>query len=554
MRLSAKQSGQKIDLFIKYLYCFCSLIMISDGLWDVYNLLNLKNFIIGYIINAVYYYAAYFAVCIWLIYSAKSVNSIFYTNKKIRFILILPALAASILIIASFFTGSIFTISDGQYIRGPLFPIDSITKIFYLVISIILPLYYASRTEYKYLKYKYLSYILYCLPVLLGGIIQIVFAIDGMCTGITIGLLLVYNLGIYNQTYDNNEIAYAVYNGFSAVYFVDIGTSSVKALKEKEGETSPFSDKLDDYSKLVIEAIWRVVAPEDREMLAKGFDINNVRKQLQHDFTFSLIYRIDTADKSAVYHRATFIKTNNSYDQEGFLICIETVDERKIDKIVTERTREISARNERLERMNVDIILSVANIVEARDIYSGEHVNRVKYYTKLIADSLREVTDKYNLDDAAVRYISEASVVHDIGKIKIPDSILLKRGKLTDEEFEIMKTHCAIGSELLNMLPFDTEEQFIKYAQEICLCHHEKYDGKGYPNHLKGDDIPISAQIVSIADCYDALTNERPYKPAYSHDTALEMILFGKCGEFSTDLKKALIGVSDILKNTEIGK
>ena len=153
-------------------------------------------------------------------------------------------------------------------------------------------------------------------------------------------------------------------------------------------------------------------------------------------------------------------------------------------------------------------------------------------------------------DLSDVGLISTASALHDIGKIAIPSEILNKPGRLTDEEFQVMKTHSMVGWQMIADLPGFQDEPLVKIARDICRWHHERYDGRGYPDGLKGDEIPISAQIVALADVYDALTSQRVYKPAFSHEKAVEMILGGECGTFNPLLMKCLSDVAGQLKDT----
>ena len=153
---------------------------------------------------------------------------------------------------------------------------------------------------------------------------------------------------------------------------------------------------------------------------------------------------------------------------------------------------------------------------------------------------LVKVTDAYPLTEADIALITTASSLHDIGKVGIPEEILNKPGRLTDEEFKIMKTHSEIGASLIRDMRFPKDKPLVHTAWEICRWHHERWDGKGYPDGLKGEEIPISAQVVSIVDVYDALTSERCYKKAFDHDTAIRMILDGQCGQFNPVLLKCL--------------
>lgn len=192
------------------------------------------------------------------------------------------------------------------------------------------------------------------------------------------------------------------------------------------------------------------------------------------------------------------------------------------------------------EKNNNLMINILSHIVEFRNGESGLHVLHVQTFTEILLKTLIHKTDKYKLSNADILLISNASALHDIGKISIPEEILNKPGRLTNEEFEIMKTHSMVGASMLHELPLHQEEALVKIAYEICRWHHERYDGKGYPDGLKGDDIPISAQIVSLADVYDALTSKRVYKKAFDHNTAMNMIFNGECGSFNPILLECL--------------
>lgn len=192
---------------------------------------------------------------------------------------------------------------------------------------------------------------------------------------------------------------------------------------------------------------------------------------------------------------------------------------------------------ERNNRMMGHIL---SHIVEYRNGESGPHILNVRTLTEEFMNALLQLTDKYPLTTQDREMIAEASTLHDIGKIGIDDKILNKPGKLTKEEFEIMKTHTTIGDEMLAALKEYQDEPLVKYTRQICRWHHERWDGRGYPDGLKGDEIPIGAQIVALADVYDALTSPRVYKPAYEHAQAVSMILNGECGVFNPVLLECL--------------
>lgn len=202
------------------------------------------------------------------------------------------------------------------------------------------------------------------------------------------------------------------------------------------------------------------------------------------------------------------------------------------------------------EKNNKLMISILSHIVEFRNGESGLHVLHVNTITELLLRHLVQRTDRYPLTKSDIILISTASSLHDIGKISISDEILNKPGRLTAEEFEVIKTHSAIGAKMLLELPEEQQKlPLVKVASEICRWHHERYDGNGYPDGLKGDEIPIAAQVVALADVYDALTSERCYKKAYSHDEALKMILDGQCGVFNPILLQCLQEIADTLES-----
>ena len=199
------------------------------------------------------------------------------------------------------------------------------------------------------------------------------------------------------------------------------------------------------------------------------------------------------------------------------------------------------------EKVNNLMISILSHIVEFRNEESGLHVLHIQTMTEILLKSLMRKTDKYKLDRETINLISNASTLHDVGKIGIPTEILNKPGKFTPEEFAIMKQHAQMGAEMMKGVPAQ-DEPLVKYAYEICHWHHERYDGRGYPDGLVGEEIPISAQVVSLADVYDALTSARVYKPAHSHEKAMSMILNGECGTFQPLLLECLVESSDLIQ------
>ncbi|MBQ8334418.1 MAG: diguanylate cyclase [Clostridia bacterium] len=193
-----------------------------------------------------------------------------------------------------------------------------------------------------------------------------------------------------------------------------------------------------------------------------------------------------------------------------------------------------------------DILVdTLSTIIECRSVESGQHVLRIRSFTAVLLREVSRCCPEYSLDNETISKISDAADMHDICKISIPDAILNKPGRLTDEEFAVMKTHAAAGSEIIERMAGMGNEEYLRYAYNICLYHHERWDGGGYPMGLSGENIPICAQVVGIADAYDALTTKRAYKEACSCEHAVNMILSGECGAFSPKLLECFRHVSE---------
>ena len=203
----------------------------------------------------------------------------------------------------------------------------------------------------------------------------------------------------------------------------------------------------------------------------------------------------------------------------------------------------------RARENNTDMLVGVlSHIVEFRNGESGAHVRHIRIITELLLHRLLEISSQYPITAEQQDNIPLASALHDIGKIGIDEKILNKPGKLTPEEFEVVKTHSMLGAEMLHQLENFNEQPLLQTAYEIARWHHERWDGRGYPDGLKGDEIPISAQLVALADVYDALTSERCYKKAFSHEKAVQMILNGECGAFNPLLLQCLTDMQTDLK------
>lgn len=330
---------------------------------------------------------------------------------------------------------------------------------------------------------------------------------------------------------------------YDCVGFIDRDTNMATTYQVNERYSLYLSlyEEVDYYEK--IEQFCNTfVVEEDRERFLEEMNIGVVKSNLRTKKVYHVEYNIKFDDIVLAYQSKFIISSTNS---SKILVGMHSIDEeiRKqleaeavLEQTVKERTIELEEKNAKLNRVNEEFIETIANIVEGRDIESGEHIKRVKGFTRILATQVMKDLPEYHLNYEKVDIIASASALHDVGKIMIPDSILLKPGKLTRGEFEMMKTHCIKGCEILKKAPKDWGEEYIRTSLEICRWHHEKFDGTGYPDGLVGDQIPISAQIVSICDCFDALVTKRVYKPAYSFNDAYDLIESGACGVFSEKL------------------
>lgn len=219
----------------------------------------------------------------------------------------------------------------------------------------------------------------------------------------------------------------------------------------------------------------------------------------------------------------------------------KSMEEKVENQMITLRKqyRVIQLQADKMQKKNDEIVNMVGNVAEYRSLESGSHIRRVKQYTRILGEYVMENYPEYGLTKEILDIIVSVSALHDIGKVAIPDSILLNPGRLSDDEFDYLRAHTLRGSELLEDFKNVWSEDYLRIGQEICRSHHERYDGKGYPDGLVGDNIPISAQLVSIVDVYDAMTNERFYKGALAIERVFYMITNGECGIFSPKLLEA---------------
>ena len=258
---------------------------------------------------------------------------------------------------------------------------------------------------------------------------------------------------------------------------------------------------------------------------------------------------MDVVEKCFAYGISDFIK--KPFENELVLQRVKRLDSmyqsrresndklRKFAKVLQNQNKilEQQARQQRSD--NISLMDSLGTIVEYRNTENHEHIRRVKAFTRILATHMMKEFPEYKLTEEHITQIAAASALHDIGKIMIPDNILFKPGKYTSEEFDYMKSHTIRGYDIIAQIADNWDKELMDYCKQIARSHHEKFDGRGYPENLKGDKIPIAAQVVSVTDCFEALISESLYKKAYTFDVAFQMILNGDCGAFNPKLMEA---------------
>lgn len=336
---------------------------------------------------------------------------------------------------------------------------------------------------------------------------------------------------------DDNEINRGILGEiFKDTYNIleaENGVEAIKAIEENEGSLAAVlldivMPEMDGYAVL--------------EEMAKRDNLNE-----------SIPVLMITADTSTEAERESYLKGAADVIHKPFdpIIVdrrvtrnIELYDQKnKLEIQVDDQTRVLKKQfiylkkqEEKLRSANEQVIDTIATIVEFRSMESSYHLKRIKGFVRILALTAMNNFPELGLTPHLIDVITQASAMHDIGKISVPDSILLKPGRLTLEEFEVMKSHTTRGCEVIEMLKDIQDKEYYEMCRDICRHHHERYDGEGYPDGLKGDENSIGAQITAIADVYDALVSDRVYKSAYPVDRAYEMIKNGECGVFSDKL------------------
>ena len=523
-------------------------VILSDCCWNVMEWLDYKPLFLCYLVNITYYIAETVGICAWAWYSLNTVRRDPAAARRIQFWISIPAVLIAALVLSTPATGFFFNIVDGEYVRGPLFLLDSLVMLSYLSFSILYAFAAAKKEPRKYLQKRIRLLGVFCFPVLAGGILQVATGLDFDCVAPVLALSIVHRFGLSNNARDKESRLNAIGHTYDVTFVIDVDSHSISTLSANEeySHIEQFSNAAaHNYEESLVASIRSHVLPEDRIMVEKSFSLKNLLNQLETKGVYSVVYKTQTSDTQEQYNKATFLKAFNNEDRREIILGIEKLETRQL---IAQREETLAGERDDFERVKESLTNVLANIIEARDMESGEHVLRVKNFTQYLCNRVMEDCPEYGLTPLKVRHIVQGSALHDIGKIMISDSILLKPDRLTMEEIEIMKTHCELGCEILDKLPGDLDEDYIAYAREICRWHHEKYDGNGYPDGLVGDSIPISAQIVSLADCFDALTSSRIYKSAFSPEEAFRMIVDGECGKFSKRLLSCFDKAFDQMK------
>lgn len=496
-----------------------------------------------YVINSLYFVAIVAAATAYLIYVYVRLGFARKDKGSEIMLLCIPSTIVGIMSITAISNGMLFYMSDANhYTRGPIYHAYTGAIIFYYGLGIILSSYAYFREKKRTGKkrtddtYLMTGLVLYACFNLLCFLVQWITQFNFYPMGATISVCIFVIIMIYGQVNkssqfmakqdlkiaemneilkEEREVKEFFLTGYFAAFYVDLDSHTYKVYfcdddKYKGSE---------DFFELAAKICEDFVAGEDGTNILSLLKPEAIRRILKEEKQFQVIVRSSNRDGQHYILMHIVRGADENHVAIGFT---------DVDNLVKRRMEEAR----RIDQSH-HLIEMLGGMVESRNMESGEHIQRVKEYTKILAESMMKKYPEYGLDMHKIELIVSASALHDVGKIKISDSILLKPGKLTPEEFEAMKEHTIIGSAIVSKMMIGLDEEYARYCREIALYHHEKCDGKGYPEGLKGDQIPISAQLVSIADCFDALTTKRVYKDAYSLDEAYDMILGGKCGQFS---------------------
>lgn len=528
-----------------------------DGLEALGEYFGLFSSTIMYVINALYFVAIVSVAAAYLIYVYLRLGFLRKDKSTAIMLISLPATIVGILAVTAISNQLLFYMNETvNYVRGPLYHMYTGAIVFYygsgIVLSVIAYVKERRRTGKNKSDNTYLmtGLIVYAAFNLLCFLIQWVTQFNFYSMGATLSVCIFVILMIYGQVgkssnflakkdqelehmnealKEEREVKEFFLTGYFAAFYVNLNEHTYKVYFCDDDKYKGS----DDFFELAEKICEDFVAGEDGMNIINLLRPEAIRKLLISEKQHQIIVR--SANREGQHFILMHIVRGADEDHAAIGFT-------DVDDLVKRRMKEAR----RMDQSH-QLIEMLGGMVESRNMESGEHIQRVKYYTRILAESMMKKYPEYELDMHKIELIVSASALHDVGKIKVSDTILLKPAKLTVEEFNTMKGHTLLGFEIVNKMMIGLDEEYAGYCKDIVLYHHEKYDGNGYPEGLKGDQIPIAAQLVSLADCFDALTTKRVYKNAYALDEAYEMILHGECGQFSSKLLDCFISTREEL-------
>ncbi|MCR5719763.1 MAG: HD domain-containing protein [Lachnospiraceae bacterium] len=547
-----KGNGHEIQKRVSLITCGYILFLVSDTAWFILDSCDIRIRPLLYLPNMFYFLSIFMVSNIWLIYTLERLGLNRPMSKRSRTIISAPFAILGIFIFTAPLDHLFFYINDKfEYIRGPLYIVYAILISSHYIISGLVS-FIVCFTKKK--KKRMLAAILgiASFSLVISFNIQAVTGINlsCFCCLFTIVLFLAYEI-FTDQHYLKDKIKRygdimpMLTMQFASIHHVNLNDDSFSTVEQDEYSSKNYKEIFNcgSYKKAIETLVNNAVLETDRPIVSEALAQKNIKEMLSNRSHFTVPFR--SMRDGEVFYCELIIYKEDKFQDDGKLVLgfmnrndfmHKELAVKELEALVDSRTNLLREKNKILARTNMEIVELMGDMVESRDTESGTHIKRVKTYTRILSNCVRSMLPEYNLSKRDVNNIIAASVLHDVGKIMISDNILLKPGKLTDDEFQIMKLHTIYGCEILKKAPPSLDKDFLKTCMEICRWHHEKYDGKGYPDGLVGDQIPISAQIVSIADCFDALTTKRVYKPPFGPDKAFQMILDGECGAFSEKL------------------
>ena len=325
---------------------------------------------------------------------------------------------------------------------------------------------------------------------------------------------------------------------------LNLKTNRYECIYSHNQEVFEIARKTEDYDTFIQIYIERFIHDADKSKLRDFLLSDKLTENLVHGYAEQdIVYRRIESEKSYIKMRA-----KKYVDIKDNIAIITLHNVKRTYRSVMEMKRELQKNERDKTKQYWNMVSLLSTVLDHNNLSEAENQDNLIFFTKQMYRQLQKNYPEYGITDEEVEAVSHLAPIHDIGKIRVPVEILNKNGRLTDEEFKIMQNHTIIGASILENMGSYQDEELMKVAYQICRWHHERYDGKGYPDGLKGDEIPISAQVVSLADVYDALVSERVYKKAYSHEKAIEMITNGECGCFNPILLECLLDIQDRIK------